>query len=126
MKVLIFLVICCFSYGYSQTMTWDDYKTEFGKEYSTQENNKRKNYFDMQTQRIQAHHKEFDAGRKSFDVDYNALTDTGFAYEYNTCFSAITWPADFPKGTSIEVDTSNLPETFELESSKVTIFDHSE
>lgn len=126
MKVLICLVIC-FGLGNSQLLTWNEYKTKFGKTYATAEDNSRKQYFNMQQMnQIDPHKTRYQSGLETYDLDYNALTDAGYAYNYKSCFERIDWPTDFPKGAAFEVNKENLPATFELEASKVLVMDQSE
>lgn len=124
MKVLLCLVIL-FTLGSSQSLTWKEYNERFGKTYEGVEHNQRMVFFTNQHNLIVAHNKQFEAGAQTFKMDYNALTDSGFAYNFNQCFKPIIW-SNFPKGTPISVDTNNLPKSFELETKGVLVTDHSE
>lgn len=129
MKVLISFAIF-FTIVNSQTLTWEDYKAKFDKSYGSMEDYQRRGYFNFQqVNEITPHNRQYDAGTQTFNLDYNVLTDFGFAYNFNTAFKLISWGTDFPnfpKGVAVEVTTSDLPTSFELDTSRVLVMDQSE
>lgn len=126
MKVLISFVIF-FTTVSSQTLTWEDYKAKFGKSYETMEDYQRRGYFtNQQIYEITTHNNQYNAGAQTFNLDYNVLTDFGFAFNFYTAFKLISWATDFPNGETVKVNTTDLPTSFELETSRVLVMDQSE
>uniref|UniRef100_T1GHZ6 Peptidase C1A papain C-terminal domain-containing protein n=1 Tax=Megaselia scalaris TaxID=36166 RepID=T1GHZ6_MEGSC len=121
MKILICLVIGLTSV-YSQSMTWEEYKKEFGKNYSATDDVYRNIYFTNVASIINNYN--YENGLRPFQQGYSAITDVNFNV-YLACFTAVSWTLiDIPKGKNITIEnTNNLPDAFELDTSEVEITD---
>lgn len=123
MKILICLVIGLTSV-YSQSMTWEEYKKEFGKNYSATDDVYRKLYFTNVA--VYINNNDYNNGVRPYDQGYSAITDVDWNV-YVGCFTPVPWTTiDIPKGKNITTENTNsLPDAFELDTSEVEITDQS-